>query len=149
MLEPEIGVATPTSGGTMDTRRHALRGAGVFILVALALALGLIAAPAPARAAGEIPHEITWAHSNPGLVERFVIYVSPVSGDVASARRLEVGKPVSRTIGAMQVYSTIVSIDLDHYVAVGAIGFSGVSSELSAWSAGPPSRPGQPLIVTP
>ena len=133
----------------MDTRRHAPRRASVFILVALAFAVGLAASPSPARAAGEVPHEITWAHSSPALVERFVIYVSPVNGDVGSARRVDVGKPVSQTIGTMQLYSTIISINLDHYVAVGAIGFNGVASGLSAWSAGPPSRPGQPLIVTP
>jgi hypothetical protein len=133
----------------MDKPRRALHRAGVFLFVTLATALGQAALSAPARAAGEVPYEIAWAHSNPGLIERFVVFVSPVSGAVGSARQLEVGKPVSRKIGAMEFYSTIISIEPDEYVAVAALGYSGVLSGLSAWSSVPPSRPGQPLIVTP
>lgn len=133
----------------MDKPKRALHRAGAFLFVALASVLGQGALSTPARAAGEVPYEIAWAHSMPGLIERFVVFVSPVSGDEESARRLEVGKPLSRKIGMTEFYSTIISMEPDEYVAVAGLGYNGVLSGLSAWSSVPPSRPGQPLIVTP
>jgi hypothetical protein len=40
-------------------------------------------------------------------------------------------------------------VDLEEFVAIGAVDNAGVLSATSNWSAVPPSRPGQPLVVEP
>lgn len=107
------------------------------------------ALPGPGWAADDVLHEIIWAHSSPGVVERFIVFVSPVSGATQSARRVEVGKPVSRTIGTVQTYSAILAIDPDDYLAIAAVGFNGALSGLTTWRSAPPTRPGQPVVIEP
>jgi hypothetical protein len=118
--------------------------------MAIALSLGLLGALPNPAAAGEVePHEVTWAHPSPAQVSRFIVFLSPVRGDMRSARQVEVGKPAGSSNGTMQFYSAIVPVDLEEFVAIGAVDNAGVLSATSNWSAVPPSRPGQPLVVEP
>ena len=113
------------------------------------LAILLCVLPGVAEAEDLALHEVTWGHRNPAQVSRFIVLMSPVRGDSAMARQIEVGKPASTTSGGFQVYSAIVPLDLDEFVAVGAVDNAGVLGPISIWSAVPPSQPGQPRIVEP
>ncbi len=117
---------------------------------ALALLLGSFAATPGAAAAGEIVlHEVTWGHPSPAQVSRFVVFVSRTRGQTSGARQVEVGKPASFASGTLQLYSAIVPVDHEEFVAIGAIDGAGNLGAISSWSAVPPSRPGQPLLVEP
>ena len=95
-------------------------------------------------------HEVTWAHNAAGDVQNFVVFVSTVKGDQANARQINVGKPTGQTnAGSLEMFSAIVAVELDEYLAVAAIALDGSLSELSAWSGVPPSPPGQPLLMVP
>jgi hypothetical protein len=94
-------------------------------------------------------HEITWLHESPNDVGSFVLFVSPVSGSMAEARQIDVGKPGGSGSGSAQFFSALVPIASDEFVAVAAIGRNGLLSSLSAWSRPQPSQPGQPLVVQP
>ena len=92
--------------------------------------------------------ELSWAHSSPETVSRFIVFASMTNGDRAGARQVNVGKPANATrVGANYVYSAVVAVDLDEFVAVAAVGYDGSVSALSAWTAVPPSTPGQPLLI--
>jgi hypothetical protein len=118
--------------------------------LAIALSLGLWSAlPNPADAGEVAPHEVTWAHSSPAQISRFILFLSPVRGDMSSARQVEVGKPAGASSGSLQFFSAIVPLDFEEFVAIGAVDNAGVLSATSNWSAVPPSRPGQPLVVEP
>jgi len=124
------------------------RGAG------LARPLGLLSAFAAAvpglAAAGEVRlHEVTWAHQSPTDVSRFIVFVSSERGNPGGARQVEVGMPAGSSSGSFQFYSAILPIGPEEYVAIGAVGQNGVLGGLSGWSAVPPTRPGQPLVVEP
>lgn len=117
---------------------------------ALALLLGLFAGSPGVAAAGEIVlHEVTWGHPSPGQVSRFVVFVSQTRGQTNGARQVEVGKPATFSSGTLQIYSAIVPVDHEEFVAIGAIDAAGNLGAISSWSAVPPSRPGQPLLVEP
>ena len=117
---------------------------------ALGLGLALLwALPGVATAGDADLHEVLWGHPSPAQVSRFIVFVSPVRGDSASARQVEVGKPAGALSGSLQLYSAIVPVDHEEYVAIGAVDNAGVLRAMSNWSAVPPSRPGQPLIVVP
>lgn len=93
-------------------------------------------------------HEISWAHNAANEVQNFVVFVSAVKGDHANSRQINVGKPPNHSVSSLiQMFSAIVSVELDEYVAVAAVSRDGRLSELSAWSAIPPSQPGQPLLI--
>jgi hypothetical protein len=119
-------------------------GLGLLVLASLPLVL----APVPARASDEI-NEITWAHPTPGQVRNFVLYVSPVEGSVQSARQIDLGKPPGESSGFLSIFTAMVPLEAADFVAVGAVGFDGRLSGLSAWSQPAPSRPGQPVVVEP
>ncbi len=117
---------------------------------ALALLLGILAGfPAVAPAGEIVLHELTWGHPSPAQVSRFVVFVSRTRGDANGARQVEVGKPAGMVSGTLQLYSAIVPIDHEEFVAVGAVDSAGNLGAMSDWSAVPPSRPGQPLLVEP
>lgn len=116
----------------------------------LGLALGLLGVlPGLATAGEEELHELTWAHPSPVQVSRFIVFLSPVRGDSTSARQVEVGKPDSTSSGTFHFFSAIVPLDHEEFVAIGAVDNAGVLRSMSDWSAVPPSRPGQPLVVEP
>lgn len=120
------------------------------LALACALSLGMLAALPESSAAGENAlHEVSWAHPSPAQVSRFVVFVSPVRGDTGAARQVEVGKPAGQAVGSLHLYSAIVPIDFDEFVAIGAVDNAGMLGAMSTWSAVPPSRPGQPLVVEP
>lgn len=103
-----------------------------------------------AVAAGEPKmHEIVWAHPNPVAVKRFVVFVAAARGDQGGARRVDVGKPESEPTGSVQVFSAIVPVASDEFVAVAAVGYDGRLGALSSWSGVPPTRPGQPIVIEP
>ena len=132
------------NGWMGDSRR---RGA---LRLAFALSLGLLSALPNTAAADEVQlHEVTWAHPSPAQVSRFVVFVSQVRGDTSTARQVEVGKPAGSSSGSLQLYSAIVPVDHEEFVAIGAVDNAGVLGAMSNWSAVPPSRPGQPLVVEP
>lgn len=113
-------------------------------------ALGLLGAfPAVARAGEAELHELTWAHPSPASVSRFIVFVSRTRGGASTARQVEVGKPAGSSSGTLQFYSAIVPVDHEEFVAVGAVDNAGNLGSMSDWSAVPPSRPGQPLVVEP
>jgi hypothetical protein len=94
-------------------------------------------------------HEVNWSYPSPGSVSRFVLFVSPVSGALDQSRQIEVGKPGGKKINNIQLFSALVPMDEDEFIAIGAVGHNGVMGPLSAWGQPQPSRPGQPLIVSP
>ena len=118
-----------------------------FVISLLTLGGALLVIPGDAHAQVGL-HEIRWKHRTPNQVVRFVVFVSPTSGDRASARQINVGKPATPEIdGGSYVYSAIISADLLEYVAVAAVALDGSLSPLSAWSGLPPSTPGQPFYI--
>lgn len=117
---------------------------------ALALLLGILAGhPGVSTAAEIVLHEVTWGHPSPAQVSRFVVFVSRTRGDTNGARQVEVGKPAGIVSGMLQLYSAIVPVELEEFVAIGAVDSAGNLGAMSSWSAVPPSRPGQPLLVEP
>jgi hypothetical protein len=100
-----------------------------------------------------VMHEITWAHPSPQDVRSFVVYLAPNKGKKAEekARIVDVGKPKSVGSGAngLRYFSAVVQGEVGEFVAIAAVGRDGTRSPLSAWAGLPPSRPGQPLLVTP
>lgn len=94
-------------------------------------------------------HEVTWAHPAAGSVASFVVTISPVKGPSPSSRSVDLGKPPSRVTGSMQVFSALVAMESDEFISIAAIGSDGRSSPPSAWSGVPPTRPGQPQVVSP
>jgi hypothetical protein len=100
-----------------------------------------------------VMHEITWAHASPADVRAFVVYLAPNKGKKAEskARIIDVGKPksVGSGGGGVRYYSAVIQGNVGEFVAVAAIAADGTRSPLSAWAGLPPSRPGQPLLVTP
>ncbi len=102
-----------------------------------------------AASAEEQLTEITWAHPAPQRVSGFVVMISPTGSTSSDTRWVEVGKPTGRSSGTMSFYTAIIPISSDEYVAIGAVGINGLMSAMSPWSAVPPSRPGQPLVIEP
>lgn len=95
-------------------------------------------------------HEVSWLHESPAEVSSFVIFVSPEPGLSSTTRRFDdIGKPGGSGSGTAQVFSAMVPIGTDDFVAVAAIGQNGLLSALSLWSQPQPTQPGQPLIVQP
>lgn len=119
------------------------RGGAIGLWVA---ACALIAA---AATAAPTTHEIIWAHPDGNAVKRFVVLVSPVKGDAGGARRIDVGKPQGQRSGTVEYYSALVTLESDEYVAIAAVGLDGRMGPLSSWSSARPSRPGQPIVITP
>jgi hypothetical protein len=117
------------------------------VLASLATMLAAGASIA-ADGAGADLHEVSWFHSTPGEVSKFVLFVAPEQGAVELARRIDVGKPTGKA-GDKQFFSALVEIGVDEFVAVGAVGKNGIQSALSAWGQPQPSKPGQPLVVDP
>lgn len=114
-----------------------------FVIMVGWMLLGL---PAPGQAQ-TIMHELTWAHAQPNGVQRFVVFVSPVAGDRAQARQIDVGKPPGEPNSGAIWYSAVISAERDEFVAVAAMASDGSLSGLSRWSGLPPSPPGQPLLI--
>jgi hypothetical protein len=94
-------------------------------------------------------HQISWGHSAPSEVSRFVILVSPVQGTVPETREIDVGLPDAQVVGELSLYSAVVSFEADEFLAIAAVGLDGQISIPSNWGGMPPSRPGQPLLVEP
>ena len=113
------------------------------------IAAGWIAVASPAWSAGKSVHEVVWAHSNASSVSRFVLFISAVKGDRASARQVDVGKPDSEPSGSFQMFSAIVAMNSSEFVAVAAVGTNGQMGALSSWGGVQPSRPGQPIVIEP
>ena len=113
------------------------------------IAAGWIAVASPAWSAGKGIHEVVWAHSNASSVSRFVLFISAVKGDRASARQVDVGKPDSEPSGSFQMFSAIVAMNSSEFVAVAAVGTNGQMGALSSWGGVQPSRPGQPIVIEP
>lgn len=95
------------------------------------------------------PYEIVWAHPDESAVQRFVVFASSVRGDASRARRIDVGKPAGNESGVVHVFSAIVAIRSNEFVALAAVGYDGRMGELSGWSGLPPTRPGQPIVIAP
>jgi hypothetical protein len=114
---------------------------GVIVLGAL------LVGSAPAFAQERL-HQISWTHTSPSEIRRFVILISPVEGSVADARQVDVGIPESQALGFTNLYSATVSFSSDEFLAVAAIGRNGLMSVPSDWMGVKPSRPGQPLPVS-
>ncbi|MEZ4330538.1 MAG: hypothetical protein R3F35_02210 [Myxococcota bacterium] len=104
-----------------------------------------------ASAAGAEPssHEIIWAHPNGSAVKRFIVFVSSAKDDPQGARRIDVGKPEGHLSGSVEFFSALVTLDSDEFVAIAAVGYDGQMGALSGWSGVRPSRPGQPIVITP
>ncbi len=143
-----VRAANRRSGRRGNEGRRRLAGARGGLVSALALG-GLAGLPGSAQAGEAELHELTWAHPSPATVSRFIVLVSPVRGNAATARQVEVGKPAGASSGSLQFYSAIVPIDHEEFVAVAAVDNAGNLGAISSWSAVPPSRPGQPLVVEP
>ncbi|MFK7897303.1 MAG: hypothetical protein AB8G23_15795 [Myxococcota bacterium] len=91
--------------------------------------------------------EITWAHPAPERVSRFVVMISPTNQASASTRWVEVGKPAGASSGSMRFYTALIPVASDSFVSIGAVGINGLMSSMSSFTAVPPPRPGQPLVV--
>jgi hypothetical protein len=110
-------------------------------------AVGLISLPNAAQAQTSL-HEVSFAHAEPNTVARFVVFVADTQGDQAGARQINVGKPANPVLDkGLYVYSAVVSVDADEYVAIAAVSYDGSLSALSNWSGVPPSNPGQPFYI--
>jgi hypothetical protein len=121
----------------------------VCTLIGTAAAFGLVFLLATAASAQERMHQITWAHASPGTVSRFVVLISDTDGAATDARQVDVGKPQASQAGSLSVFTAMVSFAEDQYLAVAAVGHSGQISLPSDWAGSPPTRPGQPLLVSP
>ena len=113
------------------------------------IAASWMAVASPAWSASKSVHEVVWAHSNASSVSRFVLFISAVKGDRASARQVDVGKPDSQPSGSLQMFSTIGEMSSSEFVAVAAVGTNGQMGALSSWGGVQPSRPGQPIVIEP
>jgi len=131
--------------------RAAHRGLGwtLSMLASVLLALGCVLFAASTASAQERMHQITWAHPTPGAVSRFVVLIGPTEGDVGAARQVDLGLPQAQAAGSLSVFSAMVSLADDEFLAVAAVGHNGRMSIPSDWSGTPPTRPGQPLLVEP
>lgn len=123
--------------------------AAIFAVTALAMFLPAKNSQSANPTAAVKVHEITWIHPSPAGVRSFVVLVSPVSGSLAQARQIDVGKPNGIDIGFGQQFSALVPIAIDEFVSVRALGLNGLPSALSEWRQPQPSQPGQPLVVEP
>lgn len=126
---------------------RAARRLAVVALVVTGLTLASAALAGSAAAQEQRLHQVNWAHPTPSEVSRFVILISPVEGSLAQARQVDVGKPEPQPIGSLTLFSAMVSFAEDEYLAVAAVGHTGLMSVPSDWSGMPPSRPGQPLPI--
>ncbi len=112
--------------------------------------LGLLLAPTFSIAGPENGlHEISWGHPSPSSVRSFIVYIAPESGAIELARQVDVGIPAGQSLGALRLYTAIVSSDEDEYIAVAALGRNGLLSPLSEWGRVQPTQPGQPTLVQP
>ena len=130
-----------------DRRGLPFGAAGIVVVAVLAMIL-----PAGISYSGDEDemHEVSWLHESPAEVSSFVLFVSPEQGLTSTTRRFDdIGKPGDSDSGTPQVFSAMVPIGTDDFVAVAAIGRNGLLSALSVWSRPQPSQPGQPLIVQP
>jgi hypothetical protein len=118
-------------------------------MVAFSVLSMFLAAGISYSADEDVTHEVTWLHESPAEVTSFLIFVSPVAGSTSSTRQINVGKPGGSGSGTAQLFSALVPMDANDFVAVAAIGRNGLLSDLSAWSRPQPSQPGQPLLVQP
>ena len=59
------------------------------------------------------------------------------------------GPKAVQRVGHIRVFTAMVSFDDDQYLAVAAVGHNGQISLPSDWAGSPPTRPGQPLLVSP
>ena len=108
----------------------------------------LMAAIPNTASAQERMHQITWAHASPGSVSHFVVLVSDTDGVATGALQVDVGMPQASTAGSLSGFSAVVSFTDSQYLAVAAVGHNGQISLPSDWTGSPPTRPGQPLLVT-
>lgn len=115
-----------------------------------------LAATAPLDASGstdgasiETLHENTWVHATPAAVISFVLFISPTPDSAATARKIDVGKPGGSDLDSAQFFSALIPLAGEEFVAVAAVGQTGLLSVLSEWSQPQPTRPGQPLVVEP
>ncbi len=131
----------------MNESRRRMRGERQRGIALIATTLFLILAVGNSARADENLHEIVWGHRAPDSIQAFVLYVGPQAGDVSRARRIDVGKPNGESIGFLQLYSAIVSMAPEEFVAVAAIGLNGLTSPLSAWTQAKPGQPGQPIVI--
>ncbi len=118
------------------------------ILIALA-ALWLMPAVVSAQEVEVRSHQISWSHASPSSVSHFVVLLSTTEGDLSSAREVPVGMPASQTYGNIHVFSAQVAFAENEFLSVAAVGHDGQMSTPSDWGGMPPTRPGQPLLVTP
>jgi len=140
---------TSTSTATSAANRSRRATGSRSVLAAFSLVIGCaVFWLAGSALAASAMHEITWGHDAADEVQNFVVFVSPVEGVQANSRQINVGKPASQSSsGSFQLFSAIVSVEFDEYVAVAAVALDGSLSELSRWSALPPSQPGQPFLI--
>ena len=115
-----------------------------FVLLVLAVAFA-----AGGAWAQESVHQITWAHTAPETVSRFVILIASEDGDVAGARQVDVGIPAPDRIGETSIYSATISFTPQDRLAIAAVGLDGQMSIPSDWAGMPPTRPGRPMLVNP
>lgn len=137
---------SPAGDAKIRMSRSTVPGVVVAVAAMLAGGAGLIV-PSVAQAQAKL-HEITWAHTTPGEIARFVVFVADTEGNQAAARQINVGKPANPTFqNGRFTYSAVISVDLDEYVAVAAVSLNGSISSLSNWQGVPPSVPGQPYYI--
>ena len=119
------------------------------ILWVAVFCLALVGVSPNAASAEEQLTEITWGHSTPERVSRFIVMVSPTGVTTPETRWIEVGKPAGSSSDSMEFYTALIPVSSDEYISIGAIGTNGLMSSLTPWSPVPPSRPGQPLVIEP
>lgn len=118
--------------------------------LAFAVVLGLMFSFSAGQAAAQQrTHQVSWGHPAPNEVSHFVVLVSPVEGAVPATREINVGMPEAQLVGALSLFSALISFEQDEFLAIAAIGHDGQMSTASNWSGMPLSRPGQPLLVEP
>jgi hypothetical protein len=103
----------------------------------LSMLLLLLPAGISYSADEDITAKITWFHGSPADVTSFVIFVSPEPGLTSSTWQENVGKPSKpgdTGSGTPRNFVALVTIDVNDFVAVAAIGRNGILSELSVWS---------------
>lgn len=131
------------------TRRHRGKGRPVCAGFGLLLTTLLMATAPNTASAQERMHQITLAHASPASVSHFAVLISDTDGVAVGARQVDVGMPQASPTGSLSIFTAVGSFSDSEYLAVAAVGHNGQISLPSDWAGSPPTRPGQPLLVTP
>lgn len=143
---PDLLGASKRSIKSRVSRSLCSGGLSLALSVVLGLTFSFSAGQADAQ---QRTHQVSWGHPAPSEVSHFVVLVSPVDEVVSATREINVGMPEAQPVGALSLFSALISFEQDEFLAIAAIGHDGQMSTASNWSGMPLSRPGQPLLVAP